>query len=113
MKSTRKQRERDSQKLKTDSPHSISASTSSNVMNVSKKSQSIQKPSEKSKLVQTKLVSLASDKGKLAVSKASTSSRKPAHCNRSSNNSSMVAAAQVEIKVCVKSPETLSNMRLI
>lgn len=103
MKGNKKQHGKDPVKIKTVSPHSISASTSSNVTNVSKKSHSIKKPSEKSASVQSKLVSLKNDNGTktLVVSKASTSSK--VRDNRPSKSGSVVAAAaQVELKVSVQ-----------
>lgn len=112
MKGNKKQREKDPLKIKTESPHSIGASTSTKVSNLSKKSQAIQKTHEKSSKVQSKLIPIKNENGTktLFISKASTSAK--VHETRPSKSSSVVAAAQVELKVSTKSPHKCLKLQL-
>lgn len=104
MKGNKKPNEKETTKTKTKSPHSIGASASTNILNVSKKSQTIKKQAEKSQPVQSKLTSIKNENGSksLVVSKTSTPAK--IHEIRATKSSSVVAAAQVELKVSVKSP---------
>lgn len=108
MKGNKKQREKELDKSKTKPPHSISASVSTKVLNVSKKSQVIQKKPEKLPL-QSKLIAIKSENGtkSLTVSKVSApGSVSKTHDTRSvkSNLAAAKPTSQVELKVSVKSP---------
>lgn len=115
MKGNKKQREKESDKSKTKPPHSISASVSTKVLNVSKKSQVIQKKPEKLPL-QSKLIAIKSENGtkSLTVSKVSApGSVSKTHDTRSvkSNLAAAKPTSQVELKVSVKSPNySLKNL---
>lgn len=104
MKSSKRQREKDLDKTKTKPPHSISASGSSKILDVSKKSQVIQKKSDKPAVIQSKLASIKNQDGKssLVVSKMST----PSTSNKSNDTRTVKTVvtnlkpnAQVESKV--------------
>lgn len=108
MKSGKRQREKESDKTKTKPPHSISASVSPKVLNVSKKSQVIQKKPQKIS-VQSKLISMKNENGtkSLTVTKVSApASVNKTHDARSvkSNSTGTKPTSQVELKVSVKSP---------
>lgn len=108
MRGNRKQREKELDKTKTKPPHSIGTPGSSKVLNVSKKSQVIQKKSEKSAL-QSKLISVKNENGtkSLVVSKINEpASARKALETRSVKSVSTVPkpAVKVESKVSVKSP---------
>lgn len=126
MKDTKKQREKDEPKVKTKSPHSIdlpsarstsSSATASNVIKISKKSNTIQKRSAvKSNNVQTKLVSVKNENGtkSVIVSKvsppttvaaASTQEIKDRNDKRAAKGDSKFVATQVESKVSVEHPQ--------
>lgn len=103
MKGNKKQREKEAIKAKTKPPHSIGASAK--VVNVSKKSQVIQKKPEKAATLQSKLITVKNENGSqsLLVSKASpvpTSSKKHETRLRST---AVAKTAQVEPKVRSKS----------
>lgn len=107
MKGNKKQREKEVVKTKTKPPHSISttstAATAAKVLNVSKKSQVIQKKTTKPGIVQSKLVSVKNENG----TKSLTVSKLTASTNVKTINAAAVkrvlpvskSAAQVEIKV--------------
>lgn len=118
MKGNKRQREKESDKTKTKPPHSISsgASVSTKVLNVSKKSQVIQKKPEKSAL-QSKLVLGKNENGtkSLTVSKVNASvSGNKTHETRSvkSNVTAPKPTSQVELKVSAKSPVQSLNTDL-
>lgn len=112
MKGNKKQREKDLDKTKTKPPHSIGASVSSKVLNVSKKSQSIQKKADK-QTVQGKLIPVKNESGKkvLAISKVTptASTSKTRSETKLIKSNATVVKSQVELKVrrkkkSVKSP---------
>lgn len=110
MKGNKRQREKELDKSKTKSPHSISASVTTKVLNVAKKSQVIQKKPEKTvKVLQSKLVSVSNENGvkSLTVAKVNTpASASKAFGTRSVRGISTAPkpTAQVELKVSMKSP---------
>lgn len=99
MKGNKRTNEKETTKTKTKSPHSIGASVSPKILNVSKKSQTIKKQSDKSQPVQSKLMSVKNENGSKTLVVTKT-----VHEIRPAKSSSVVAAAQVELKVSVKSP---------
>lgn len=106
MKSSKRQREKDLDKTKTKPPHSISASGSSKILDVSKKSQVIQKKSDKPAVIQSKLASIKNQDGKssLVVSKMSTPSTSTSNKSNDTRTVKTVVTnlkpnAQVESKV--------------
>lgn len=108
MKSNRKQREKELDKTKTKPPHSIGVPGSSKVLNVSKRSQLIQKKPDKT-ANQSKLVAVKNENGtkSLTVSKANAStSVHRTQVTRSAKSVSTVPkpTVKVESKVSAKSP---------
>lgn len=113
MKTSRRQREKDSDKTKTKPPHSISAS-GSKLLDVSRKSQVIQKKTDKSTAIQSKLTSVKSEDGKrsLIVSRIttpSTSSKSNDTRTAKTVSTNLKPNAQVESKVNTKSQTYRQN----
>lgn len=110
MKGNRKQREKEVAKTKTKPPHSIGSTAPAKILNVSKKSQTIQKKPEKSAVVtQRKLISIKNENGtkSLTVSKQNTPIDVKSLNVQATKNGSLVSksASQVESKVNkIKSP---------
>lgn len=121
MKDTRKQREKDASDVKTKSPHSIrapstsspstSSAAASNVLKITKKSLAIQKRTvDKPNSVQTKLMSVRNENGtkSVIVSKANANAKSPA----TPNVKPPTAAAKLPTAASAAQPSGISIARI-